>query len=112
MLKPKNSQTSECTHIHQTSPPKKFKQMLSANQKADGNCFLGQKTVLMVEFMQQGTTIMSEVYCEAPKVLHRVIQNKRHGMLTPGVVLLHDNACLHTAASHSSTARAFKLGVV
>jgi hypothetical protein len=36
---------------------KTFKQTLSACQKADCNCFLGQ----MVEFMQQGTTVMSKV---------------------------------------------------
>jgi hypothetical protein len=33
------------------------------------------------------------------KKLRRAIQNKRHGMLTQGVVMLHDNACPHTAAA-------------
>jgi hypothetical protein len=37
-------------------------------------------------------------YCETWKELHRAIQNKRHGMLTSGVVLLHDSARPHTAA--------------
>jgi hypothetical protein len=32
------------------------------------------------------------------KKLHRAIQNKRHGMLTYSVMLLHDNAHPHTAA--------------
>jgi hypothetical protein len=44
----------------------------------------------MVKFLQQGTTTTSEV--------RRAIQ-KRHGMLTPGEMLLHDNARPHTAAS-------------
>jgi hypothetical protein len=52
----------------------------------------------MVEFMQQGTTIKSDVYCEKSKKLHRAIQNKRHEILTSSVVLLHDNKHLHTAA--------------
>jgi hypothetical protein len=39
----------------------------------------------------------SQVYCETQK-LRRVIQNKRCGMLTPGVVLVHDNACPYTTA--------------
>jgi hypothetical protein len=60
--------------------------------------FWDRKGVLMVEFMQQGTTITSEVYCETLKKLHRAIQNTRHGMLTFGVPLLHDNAHPHTAA--------------
>jgi hypothetical protein len=63
-----------------------------------GTVFWDWKGVLMVEFMQQGAVIMSEVYCETLKNLYRAIQNKRHGMLICGVVLLHDNARPHTAA--------------
>jgi hypothetical protein len=45
-----------------TKQAEKFKQT-SACQKADGYSFLGQdrKGVLMVEFMQQETTVTSEV---------------------------------------------------
>jgi histone-lysine N-methyltransferase SETMAR len=60
--------------------------------------FWARKGVLMVEFMQQGTTVMSQVYCETLKKLPRTIQNKKHGMLTSGVVLLDDNERPHTAA--------------
>jgi hypothetical protein len=73
----------------------------SACQKADGNCFLRQdwKGVVMVEFMQQETTIMSEAYCKTLEKLHRpAIQNKRCGVLPSCVVLLHDDARPHTAA--------------
>jgi hypothetical protein len=54
-------QSKQWMHTHSRNKPRKFKQMLSAFQKADGNCFLGQdrKGMLMVEFMQQGTTITS-----------------------------------------------------
>jgi hypothetical protein len=52
-----------------------------------------------MEFMLQGPTITSQVYCETvKKKLRRAIQNKRRGMLISGVVLLHDNVCPHTAA--------------
>jgi hypothetical protein len=71
-----NAETKELSeqwiHTHSPNRPKKFKQKLSACQKADDCCFLGQEGVLMVEFMQQGTTITSEVYCE----WHRAIQKK------------------------------------
>jgi hypothetical protein len=60
--------------------------------------FWDKKRVLMVDFMQQGTTLMSEVYCETLKRLCRAIQNTRLGMLTSDEVLLHDNAHSHTAA--------------
>jgi hypothetical protein len=59
--------------------------------------FLERKGVLMVDFMQRGTTITSELYCETLAKLRRAIQNKRRGMLTYGVVFLHDNARAHTA---------------
>jgi hypothetical protein len=68
--------------------------------------------VLVVEFMQQGTTITSEVYSETLKKLCRAIQNKSCGMLTSAVVLFLDSVRPHAAALHSSTAGAFQLGVV
>jgi transposase len=60
--------------------------------------FWDRKGVLMVGFMQKGTTITSEASCATLRKLRRAIQNKRHEMLTYGIVLLHDNACPHTAA--------------
>jgi hypothetical protein len=60
--------------------------------------FWDSKGVLMVEFMQKGTKITSEVYCKTLENLHRAIQNKRHEMLTSSVVLLQDNVHLHTVA--------------
>ena len=36
----------------------------------------------MVEFLPQGTTINSAVYCETLQKLRRAIQNKRCGMLS------------------------------
>ncbi|KAJ4431874.1 hypothetical protein ANN_20480 [Periplaneta americana] len=42
-------------------------------------------------------TVNADRYCETLRKLQRAIQNKRRGMLTAGVVLLHDNARPHTA---------------
>jgi hypothetical protein len=62
--------------------------------------FWDRKGVLLVEFMQQGTTVTSEVYCETLKKMRGAIQNKRRGILTSGalVVLLHVNAHPRAAA--------------
>jgi hypothetical protein len=66
-------------------------------QKADSSCSLWQeRCALMVEFVQHGTAITSHVFRNTKKK-RRTIQNKRHGMLIFGVLLLHDNACPHTA---------------
>jgi hypothetical protein len=61
--------------------------------------FWVKKGLLMVEFMQHGTTITSEACCEILKKLHTAIHNKRCGMLTFSVVFLHDNTHLQAAAS-------------
>jgi aspartate/tyrosine/aromatic aminotransferase len=52
----------------------------------------------MVEFMQQGTTVRTQVYYEAQKKLYRAIKNKRHGLQTSSIVLLHECACIQLAA--------------
>jgi histone-lysine N-methyltransferase SETMAR len=88
-------QSKEWMHTHSSNKPKKFKQMSASKLKV--TVFWDRRGVLMVKFMQQGTTL-SEVYCETPKGLCRAKQNKRHKMLTYSVVLLHDNAHPHTAA--------------
>jgi hypothetical protein len=99
-------QSKQWMHTHS---PNKFKQMLSA-RKLMARGFWDGKGVLMEELMQRWTTVTSEVHCETLKTLRKVIQNNRRGMLTSGVVFLHDNAPLR--CSHSSTARTFQLGVV
>jgi glucose-6-phosphate dehydrogenase assembly protein OpcA len=61
--------------------------------------------MLMVEFIEQGATILSEVYCKTLTKLHKAIQNNMYGLLIPGilVVLLHDSAHPHGAACTSLT---------
>jgi hypothetical protein len=55
--------------------PKRFTQTLSA-RKLMATVFWDTKGVLIVEFVQQGTTLTSEVYCETLKKLRRAIQKK------------------------------------
>ncbi|GBN55167.1 hypothetical protein AVEN_231701-1 [Araneus ventricosus] len=61
--------------------------------------------------MTRGTTINSEVYCRTLKKLKRAIQNKRCGLLSSGVVLLHDKARPHTAIRTGEVLRKFKWDV-
>jgi transposase len=61
--------------------------------------FWDRKVVLRVEFIQLRPIITSDVRCETQKKkLLRATQNEMCGMLTYGVVLLHDNKRSHTAA--------------
>lgn len=82
---------------HSTSPkPRKFKQTQSAG-KVMASVFWDRKGILLIDFMPPGTTINADRYCETLKKLRRAIQNRRRGMLSKGVRLLHDNARPHVA---------------
>lgn len=66
--------------------------------------------------------IMASVFCWStswydhksllpnPRKLRRAIQNKRRGMLTNGILLLHDNARPHTAAQTQAVLDSFDWG--
>jgi hypothetical protein len=86
--------SSECTHIHQRSNTVEIAVVYLPQrwwQPFDGR---GKES--MVEFMQQRIIVLSEVYCKTlKKTLNGGIQNKRHGLLTSSVVLIHDNSCSH-----------------
>ncbi|GFV93809.1 mariner Mos1 transposase [Trichonephila clavipes] len=58
--------------------------------------FWDRKGVLLVDFLTRGDTINAAAYYATLQKLRRAIQNKRRGMLSAGVVLLHDNARPHT----------------
>jgi len=75
---------------------KKFKQTIST-RKIMCTVFWDRQGVLLVEFLPQGTTINSAVYCEMLKKLRHAIQNKRRGMLSASILLLHDNIRPHSA---------------
>ncbi|KAJ4426888.1 hypothetical protein ANN_26687 [Periplaneta americana] len=82
---------------HSGSPVRtKFKETLSV-RKVMCTVYWDRKGILLIDFLPRGETVNADRYCETLQKLRRAIQNKRRGMLTAGVVLLHDNACPHTA---------------
>jgi hypothetical protein len=83
-------------HTYSLTSRRKIKK-ISACQKDDDNCFVGQGRSAdggIHATMDNNNAI--SVY-QTLNNLRRAIQNKRCGMLTYGVVLLHDNALPHTA---------------
>ena len=86
---------------------KKFKQMFST-RKITCTVFWDRQGVLLVELLSQGITINSAVYCETLKKLRCAIQNKRCGMLSVTILLLHDNAQPHSAAQTQDLDTSFK----
>lgn len=94
---------------HSSSPkPKKFKQTQYTSRKLMVTVFWDKDGVLLVDFMERGTTITADVYCETLKKLRRAIQNKRRGKLSSGIILLHDNARPHTAAKTNEKIQDFR----
>jgi histone-lysine N-methyltransferase SETMAR len=100
-------QSRQWMNTHSQNKPRKFKYSL-ANRKLMATVFWDGKGVLLIEFMEPGTTITTEIYCETLKKLRRTIENKRRGMLTSSVVLLHDNARPHTAARTKALLQKFR----
>jgi hypothetical protein len=95
-------QSQQWMHTHSPNKPRKFKQSLT-NRKLMATVFWDRKGMLLIALMEPGTTITSETYCETLKKLRRATENKRRGMLTSGVVLLH-NTQLH---AHKPCSRNF-----
>ncbi|GBM62059.1 Mariner Mos1 transposase [Araneus ventricosus] len=97
---------------HTGSPTwlRKARQTLSA-RKLMVTVFWDAQGILLIEFMTRGTTINSQVYCRTLKKLKRAIPNKRRGLLSSGVVLLHDNVRPHTAVGAGAVLRKLKWDV-
>jgi hypothetical protein len=58
-------QSEQWMHTHSPDKPKKLKQ--TSARKLRETVFWDRKGVLMMEFVQQGTTVTSELYCQTPK---------------------------------------------
>jgi len=93
-------------HSKHTGSPKrkKVKQTFSTG-KIMGTVFWDRQGVLLVECLPQGTKIYSAVYCETLKKPRLAIQNKRRGMLSANIFLLHGNTrpqlcCLASIPHH------------
>jgi hypothetical protein len=73
-------QSKQWMHTCSPKKPKKFKQMMSARNLMDGNCFLGQER--SVDGGIHATRDHSKIgsVLRNAKKPPRAIQNKRHGM--------------------------------
>jgi histone-lysine N-methyltransferase SETMAR len=101
-------QSKQWMHTHSPKMPKNLNKRCLPASKLMTTVFWDRKGVLMMKFMQRGTTVTSEVYCKTLKQLPRAIQNKRRGMLTCGTVQLRDNARPHTTTHTRELLEHFK----
>ena len=52
---------------------------------------------LLVDFLERGATINAKCNADTLQKLRRAMKSERPGMLSDGIILLHDNARPHTA---------------
>jgi len=79
------------------APPRMAKVTQPA-KKIMATIFWDCKGILLIDFKERNTSV-NDAYCAS--VLHKLrdtVKEKRRGMLSRGVCLLHDNAPVHTAA--------------
>jgi hypothetical protein len=63
--------------------------------QSNGYGVCDRKGVLLVDITEKGTKINAESYCTTLERLRVAINRQRPGLLTTGVLLLHDNARPH-----------------
>ena len=82
-----------CDITHQ----EKFKSQ-RAVEKVMLTVFWDMKRPVTIGFPPKGSTVNAKNYCELLETVRGNIRSKWRGLLTIGVILLQDNARLHTAA--------------
>lgn len=85
-------------------PPRKFRTEASAG-KIMATIFWDNKGVLLVDYLPPKTTITGDYYCKILERLRNSIKQKRRGLLSQGVLLLHDNAPAHRSVIAQQTIR-------
>lgn len=77
-------------------PPKKFKTQMSAG-KVLLTAFWDCKGVVYQEYLPHGETVNAARYLDTLENLRKALRIKRPGLLSKGVLLIHDNARPHSA---------------
>ena len=80
--------------------------------KSCSRCSGIAKMLLLTEFQQRDNTVTSASYWRILTKLRATIHRKQLGVLTKGVLLLHDNARPHNANHTTTTLMSFKWEVL
>jgi len=74
--------------------PQKFRVQKSAG-KVLASIFWDQDDILLIDYLPKGQTINAEYYSSLLVQLKDILEEKRRGKFTKGVLFLHDNAPAH-----------------
>ena len=82
---------------HLSSPlPKKSKAVHTSTGKVMRTIFFDCRSPLFINFLEREATINAKRYADTLQNLRRAINSNRPGMLSDGIIILHDNPCPHT----------------
>jgi len=82
----------EWHHLH--SPSKKKVKTVPSAAKVMGTVFWDAERLILAEFLERGQTITATRYVQTLHKARRALRDKRLGR---NIIILHDNACPHTA---------------
>ncbi|GBM61171.1 Mariner Mos1 transposase [Araneus ventricosus] len=74
--------------------------------------FWDHQGLLLVDFHTCGATVNAASYCATLDQLHKAFRRKRPELLLKGVLLLHDNARLHTVLVTRDLKQRFRWNVL
>ena len=83
---------------HSGSPHPKKNSFFNLSRESDAHVFFfDENGPLMLEWLETGGTVNANRFCDTLRRLKTAIKNRRHGLLSKGVILLQDNAHPHVA---------------
>jgi hypothetical protein len=98
---------------HPSSPVAKKFMMQPLAGKLMLSVFWCSQGPILETYLECGTTVTSATYCDMlQRGLKPSIHSERRGRLSEGILLLHNNACSHTAARTLETLRKLKWEVM
>lgn len=93
---PESKQESLQWKFKDEKPPRKYKVCPSAS-KLMATIFWDAEGILLIDYLPKKTTMNADYYANLLCQLRDTIKEKRRGKLRSGVLILHDNAPVHTA---------------
>ena len=78
--------------------PPRMANVTQPAKKIMATIFWDCKGILLIDFKERNTSVNDAYYASVLHKLRDTVKEKRRGMLSRGVCLLHDNAPVHTAA--------------
>jgi len=84
-------------------PSSKEVQNSTVCREINGDHFWDSKGLLLIDYLPPKTTMNGQYYASLLLKLCDAIKERRRGMLTRGVWLLHDNASIHKSMTYPAT---------